>query len=149
MRAVATGADKPSKELLQDAAADASTALQAKAQELASYAQVWGWGGPGAHPPWRASGTRAVQTDGFELSQPAKPEAHSAACPPGCVLGSTLPTRAWPGWPQPPACPHPPRRPPASPPQAKWEASDNKPGLVAAGGVGLVGLYLLSGLVNT
>ena len=34
-------------------------------------------------------------------------------------------------------------------PQAKWEASDNKPGLVAAGLVGLVGLYLVSGLVNT
>lgn len=37
--------------------------------------------------------------------------------------------------------------PPA--PQAKWEASDNKPGLVATGVVGLVGLYLVSGLVNT
>jgi len=33
--------------------------------------------------------------------------------------------------------------------QAKWEASDNKPGLVATGVVGLVGLYLVSGLVNT
>ncbi|KAI7836679.1 hypothetical protein COHA_009455 [Chlorella ohadii] len=71
VRAVATGADKPSKDALQDVASDASAALQAKGQELLTYAQ------------------------------------------------------------------------------AKWEASDNKPGLVATGVVGLVGLYLVSGLVNT
>lgn len=44
-----------------------------------------------------------------------------------------------------PRCPH-----PAAPPlQAKWEQSDNKPGLVATGVAGLVGLYLASGLLNT
>ena len=48
--------------------------------------------------------------------------------------------------PSPSACPAP---WPAPPPQAKWEASDNKPGLVATGVVGLTGLYLVSGLVNT
>lgn len=47
---------------------------------------------------------------------------------------------------QSPALPLP--RPPSQP-QAKWEASDNKPGLVATGVVGVVGLYLISGLVNT
>ena len=33
--------------------------------------------------------------------------------------------------------------------QAKWEESDNKPGLVATGGAAFFGLYLISGLVNT
>lgn len=44
VRAVATGADKPSKDALQDVASDASAVLQAKGQELLTYAQVGcGW----------------------------------------------------------------------------------------------------------
>jgi hypothetical protein len=33
--------------------------------------------------------------------------------------------------------------------QAKWEASDSKPTIVASGAVALFGLYVLSGLLNT
>lgn len=33
--------------------------------------------------------------------------------------------------------------------QAKWEASDNKPGIVATGSAALFGLYLTSGVIST
>ncbi len=56
VRAVATGADKPSKDALQDVASDASAALQAKGQELLTYAQVrrQGWLGRDRLVPTRS-----------------------------------------------------------------------------------------------
>lgn len=45
---------------------------------------------------------------------------------------------------KPPPLPLPHRRP-----QAKWEASDNKPALVATAAAGLMALYITAGVLNT